>query len=81
MYEQMYGARPNTQSQPRRSKTGWSTPAPKRKKIDPEVGEYVKFQEIEVTERSTYTTGNGKDTTVEYSAEQQVTDAEWEEIK
>lgn len=80
MYEHMYGARPDTQSQPRRNKAGWSTPTPKRKKIDPEVGEYVKFQEIEVSEESTLNSDTSG-TSGEYRVEQQVTDAEWEDVK
>ena len=31
-------------------KAGWSTPVQKPKKIDPTTGEYVKFQEVTVTE-------------------------------
>lgn len=55
-------------------------PAPKRrkKKIDPEVGEYVAFEEIKSEATASYTT-DGK--TSSFRAESQVEDAVWEEIK
>ncbi len=45
----------------------------KKKKIDPSVGEYVSFEEIEATVSET-------STEVEYAVEQQVVDVEWEDI-
>lgn len=50
----------------------------KKKKIDPNVGEYVAFTEIDVTEESAQTSGNSR-TTVR--AEEQITDITWEDIK
>lgn len=81
MYEQMYNNNPGTQQQQRRSsrRPGWSAPTQRRKKIDPEVGEYVKFQEITVTETTQQPTGDTPHTS--YPIEQQITDAEWEDIK
>ena len=49
---------------------------PQRKKIDPGIGEYVEFEEIEVLE-STQADGP----TVSYRTESQITDVEWEEIR
>ncbi|MDE6642860.1 MAG: hypothetical protein K2K27_02020 [Muribaculaceae bacterium] len=53
-----------------------SQPQPKQKKIDPNVGEYVEFEEIEVTA----TDSSGNTTHVNYQKETQITDVEWEEI-
>ncbi|MDE5573240.1 MAG: DUF4834 family protein [Muribaculaceae bacterium] len=50
----------------------------KRKKIDSSVGEYVEFEEIQVTQTETQTTADGGQTT--YKAESQIVDVEWEEI-
>lgn len=84
-YEQMYNATGGAQQEERRQrgrKPGWTTPSQRRKKIDPEVGEYVKFQEVTVEETAQTTTDTSTgDTTTTYTVEQQVTDAEWEEIK
>lgn len=60
----------------RRTATGPQQPAPHRKKIDPSVGEYVAFTEIEVTE----TTTSQNNTTTNVRVEQQVVDVEWEDI-
>lgn len=49
----------------------------KKKKIDPNVGEYIAFTEIDVTE--TTTKADGTTTTTDYH-EQQVTDIEWEDV-
>ena len=81
MYEQMYnGARRETQQS--RREAGWSEPQPHRKKIDPNVGEYVAFQEITTTTETETTTtdhATGANETT-YTVEQQVTDAEWVDI-
>lgn len=64
-----------------------AAPAPRRKKIDPAVGEYVDFEEYTVEETVTASAGPGgsgasattrRTTTV--SAESQITDVEWEDI-
>lgn len=80
LFDQMYGASQQTSPEPKRRKPGWSAPIPRRKKIDPTVGEYVKFQEIQTEE--TIQQQSEPDGTKSTSAtiEQQVTDAEWEEI-
>lgn len=81
MYEQRYGASSGNQPGERKRKPGWSTPSPHRKKIDPNVGEYVSFQEISVTESSQTTTDtSGSSSKNNYTTEQQVTDAEWVDI-
>lgn len=49
----------------------------KKKKIDPNVGEYVAFTEIDVTETTEHI--DGSTTTTEYH-EQQITDIEWEDV-
>ncbi|MDE6283918.1 MAG: hypothetical protein K2L97_08025 [Muribaculaceae bacterium] len=61
-----------------RRKGGWSTPEPRRKKIDPAVGEYIKFQEVtvDVTETST----DGSETTYTRVSEQQIEDVKWEDV-
>lgn len=63
-------------------KAGWSQPQQKRKRIDPSVGEYVKFQEVKLTAEELRQRSDG---TTEYSRttrmESQVEDAEWEDIK
>lgn len=58
-------------------------PKPKKKKIDPNVGEYVAFEEIKV-ESTTYTetTTEADGTTTTYvHTESQIEDAVWEDIK
>lgn len=63
-----------------RSRSGFSRPSqqPRRKKkIDPNIGEYVEFEEIE----STTTTQTAEGTTTDYRRESQVTDVEWEDVK
>lgn len=71
-YEAMYGTSREPRQEPRR-RDGWSAPAPRRRKIDPSVAQQVKYEEISqqrtiITPQATYTT------------EQQIVDAEWEEI-
>lgn len=54
-------------------------PTPKKKKIDPTVGEYIAFEEVK-TETSTFeATSDGNSSSIR--AESQVEDAVWEEIK
>lgn len=82
MYEQMYGSQQDaSRSREKKRKPGWSTPQPRRKKIDPNVGEYVSFQEVSVSEsaRTTVDPATG-DTHTTYTVEQQVTDAEWVDL-
>lgn len=56
----------NTHRQPQQPKR-------RRKKIDPSVGEYVKFEEVACTVTHT-------DKTVTYTREQQIVDVEWEDL-
>lgn len=59
-------------------RSGWSAPRFKKKKIPGDVGEYVKFSEIEVDTETRKTETRGRDT---YTVtEQQVVDVEWEDI-
>ena len=67
-YQQMY--RENTQRSYRNEQK-------KKKKIDPEVGEYVSFEEINVTEPKT---NEYNQHTVTYK-EQQIEEADWEDVK
>ena len=59
-----------------RRKGGWSVPVKKRKKIDPEVGEFIKFKETDVTEVDS----SGDRTTASFTAEEQITDVTWEDL-
>lgn len=53
-------------------------PRPKRrKKIDPDVGEYVAYEEIHTAASATAATDGS---TATFTAESQVEDAEWEEL-
>lgn len=64
-------------------KAGWTKARIKKKKIQADVGEYVKFTEITTAEESRTTTeqagADGNQSTV--TVEQQITDVEWEDIK
>lgn len=59
-------------------KGGWTTPAPKPKKIDPAVGEYIKFKEVE-TPPAADPAQDSRDTRT-IVTEQQVEDVKWEDI-
>lgn len=64
-----------------RRKGGWSHPAPRRKKIDPFTGEYIRFTEIETTtSTSTRTSDSGETQTTTYDSEQQITDIRWTDL-
>ncbi len=56
-----------------------AAPRRKKKKIDPTVGEYVAFEEIKTGTGSTQAHGTGN--SISYSAESQIEDAIWEDIK
>lgn len=60
-----------------RRRGGWSAPRRKRKKIDPEVGEFVKFKETEVTVEETTSDNASK---ASFTAEEQITDVTWEDL-
>lgn len=55
-----------------------SPPKP-RKKIDPSVGEYVHYEEVEVT-AETVKDSETKKTTTKITVEEQIVDVEWEDI-
>ncbi|MDE6267656.1 MAG: DUF4834 family protein [Muribaculaceae bacterium] len=75
MNQQAAGAR-SRDSQPQQ-------PAPKKKKIDPSVGEYVDYEEITVeqTTVNATTTTDGSSSSTSIDVEQQIVDVEWEDIK
>ncbi|MCM1111411.1 MAG: DUF4834 family protein [Clostridium sp.] len=52
----------------------------RRKKIDRSVGEYVEFEEIEVDSEEEIRRQYGS-AGVEYRRQQQISDAEWEEVR
>lgn len=59
-------------------RTTQSRPAQRRKKIDPNAGEYVAFEEVSVKTTTTTTdTPRGR----AFRTESQIEDAEWEEVK
>lgn len=58
---------------------GWSEPAHRRRKvITREMGEYVAYEDVAVTATTTEPDGTRTTATIE---EEQVIDAEWEEIR
>lgn len=79
-YEQMYNQNCGGAGaqQKRTRKPGWNASAtPRKKKIDASVGDYVPFEEVsEVSNARTDSSGR-----TSFTVEQQITDAEWEEIK
>lgn len=75
-YREMFGGGPRS-SQGRRQSQPRQNTRPKREKIiKPDEGEYVEFEEITSTTQ-TFSDGGKKYT----YTEEQVTDAEWEDIK
>jgi len=58
---------------------GRKYPSRKRKKIASDVGEYVEFEEIR--EYRPHSGSSGESTHVRHEVEQQISDAEWEDIK
>lgn len=60
-------------------KAGWSNARIRKKKIAKDVGEYVKFSEVTVSEqeRAASSSGGGNKA---WATEQQISDIEWEEI-
>lgn len=63
-------------------KAGWTKPVFKKKKISSDTGEYVNFTEVPGSTGSdgTEAGGTGQQHT-SYTAESQITDIEWEEVK
>lgn len=69
----------NGQQQQQQSgrKSGWTkAPSRRRKKIDDNVGEYVRFEEIDGSRPNSESNNTSK-----VETEQQIVDAEWEDIK
>lgn len=60
-----------------RRKGGWSNGRIRKKKIGKDVGEYVKFSEVSVSEQERTATAGREE---HWATEQQVSDIEWEEI-
>lgn len=58
-------------------------PKPQTKKIDPDVGEYIHFEEVDVTSETTATTQpDGSETkTTRVKVEEQIVDIDWEDVK
>ena len=75
----MNNASRNSQ-EPRQRKAGWSAPAAKPKKIGKDVGEYVAYENITVSETTTSTTTDSGGSTTVYT-ESRITDVEWEDVK
>lgn len=72
---------PDSDNDLRGRRAGWTRMRPQRKKINKDVGEYVKFTEVKTASTSTTSsTDGGRTRTTTYTEEQQITDAEWEEI-
>lgn len=67
------------QEEKTRREGGWSAPAPKPKKFDKTTGEYVKFKEVTVDEK-TEVSGSTSDGSHFTATEEQITDVKWEEI-
>lgn len=65
--------------EPEERKGGWSAPPPRKKKIDPETGEYVKFQEVKVEATLSETDADGTRSS-HIQVEEQIVDIDWEEI-
>ncbi len=78
-FSQFGGGQQQSESR-RQRKGGWSGMRSRKKVIDPNVGEYVEFEEVEVKQEFA-DTGKNTSSTSSYRVEQQVEDAEWEDIK
>ncbi len=71
------------QEQQRASRRGgWTSPTPRRKKIGKDVGEYVKFKEVTVSNRTsesqTADSATGESCRIE--REEQIVDVRWEDL-
>lgn len=85
MQEQMADAfkRQAAQEQERRRESrpgGWETPVAKKQYAANE-GEYVEYEEVEVTETTVKTDGDTTRTTTTTTDYQRIVDAKWEEIE
>ncbi len=76
------GAPSDEDEQPRgrRSKGGWSAPHPRKKKIDPSAGDYVRFTNLPPEDPAPADPSASRSSaTIE--VEQQTVDVTWEEIR
>lgn len=76
------GAPSGDDEQPRgrRSKGGWSAPRPRKKKIDPSAGDYVRFTNLPPEDPApSDPSASRASATIE--VEQQTVDVTWEEIR
>ena len=60
-------------------KAGWSAPRPRKKKIDPAAGDYVRFTNLPPDDKDTSAAPSSAETTIE--VEQQTVDVTWEEVR
>lgn len=89
-YEQMFtngaGTPPPHRDAPKERKAGWTKPsAAKPKKIGRDIGEYVKFEEIDTefsasSRTSSTASGSTTATRTDFKTEQQIVDVEWTDI-
>lgn len=81
MFNQFFGAQESDPDKGKRKKEP-SEPQQPPKKIDASVGEYVHFEEIEITTEQTHTVDSDgiERTTTKTVVEEQVVDVEWEEL-
>lgn len=79
IYTNVFGQQPPSGADERKHQHGPSAPAVKKKVFDKHDGEYVEFVEIEETRTSADENGKRKETT--YIKEEQVSDAEWQDIE
>ena len=79
----MFGGGAQRQNREQNERQEPEQPAPRPKKIDPNVGEYVEFEEIKTSSQTTVTDADG---TTEYRRvsetvrEEQIEDADWEDL-
>ncbi len=70
------GAQRPKREEPQRNTAGWSGLRRKKKKIDSDIGEYVKFKEMPADPAS-----STRSAQADFVEEQQITDIEWEDIR
>lgn len=80
--EKTFGQFFNSEKPKDKKKSKQQTAQAPAKKIDASVGEYVHFEEVEITEQTRTTVNPDGSTTTQtrFKAEEQIVDAEWEDI-
>lgn len=79
-FESMFGQRETPGTKSKKKETA-KKPSQPRKKIDPTVGEYVHYEEIEITaEEKTRTSEGNTEKTTKITVEEQIVDVQWEDI-